>query len=326
MTASEMSEIPASPGRVGRWIIPALVASLLIHAAFVLFAWHFQLAVQTERVLPVQDVAPFQVQEVELPKEMTAQAAAEAQKASAPDAIRPPEEKISLEKMAGPNDGNPAAPALARSLLSEKPTVADQSSTLPASDALAAVERSTAVQRTIGREKSGTPTDTKVETAMAERVATAVRNGPEAGGKVKGFSNLDDLLAQTGPLRAETAPILMPTDLLFEYNEFDLRETAISSLQKLGTLISRNPAARFIIEGHTDSFGALDYNQRLSEMRAESVKSWLVQSMGLDASRIETRGFGSRRMLVPATGSIEEQRINRRVEIVVRAPAQPASR
>ena len=47
----------------------------------------------------------------------------------------------------------------------------------------------------------------------------------------------------------------MPTDLLFGYNEAELRPEAVSSLGKLAELMSRNPNATFIIEGHTDIFG-----------------------------------------------------------------------
>jgi outer membrane protein OmpA-like peptidoglycan-associated protein len=137
----------------------------------------------------------------------------------------------------------------------------------------------------------------------------------------RGFTNLDELLAQTGPLSPETAPILLPGDLLFEYDAYRLQPGAISSMQKLGQLLLRTPRSRFLIEGHSDSFGPDDYNLRLSELRAQTVKEWLISSMGIPADSIETRGFGESRLVAPATGSIEEQQINRRVEIVIRPPA-----
>jgi len=109
----------------------------------------------------------------------------------------------------------------------------------------------------------------------------------------------------------------MPSDVLFGYDESFLRAEAISSLEKLGELIRRNPEARFRIEGHTDSFGAEDYNDRLSLARAESVRQWLADTMDIDPARIETRGLGSARPIIPVTGTIEEQQPNRRVEIVI---------
>ena len=123
--------------------------------------------------------------------------------------------------------------------------------------------------------------------------------GPNVG--VPNFSNLDSLLSQQGPLSSKTAPILLP----------------VGSLQKLAELIERNPNATFVIEGHTDNFGTAEYNFGLSLARAESVKGYLVQNAGIEAGRIQTRGLGMTRLLVPG-GSVEQQQLNRRVEIVIR--------
>ncbi len=140
--------------------------------------------------------------------------------------------------------------------------------------------------------------------------------GPSAG--TPNFSNLDGLLSAQGPLTTKTAPILLPTDLLFGYNEAELRPEAVGSLQKLAELMQRNPYATFIIEGHTDNFGTPEYNQGLSLMRAESVKTWLMDQAGIDPMRIQTRGYGLSRLLVK-DGTIEQQRLNRRVEIVIKS-------
>ncbi len=139
--------------------------------------------------------------------------------------------------------------------------------------------------------------------------------GPNVG--LPNFSNLDSLLSQQGPLSSKTAPILMPTDLLFDYDSPTLRPQAVGSLRQLAELIERNPNATFIIEGHTDNFGTPEYNAGLSKARAESVKEWLVQNAEIEAARIQTRGLGMTRLLVQR-GSVEEQQLNRRVEIVIK--------
>jgi outer membrane protein OmpA-like peptidoglycan-associated protein len=141
---------------------------------------------------------------------------------------------------------------------------------------------------------------------------------PSAGPNVgqPNFSNLESLLSTQGPLSSKTAPILLPTDLLFDYDSATLRPQALGSLEKLAELIERNPHATFIIEGHTDSFGSPQYNLQLSLQRADSVKEWLVLSAGIDANRIQTRGYGMTKLLVPG-GSVQEQQLNRRVEIVI---------
>lgn len=142
---------------------------------------------------------------------------------------------------------------------------------------------------------------------------------PDAGPRVgqPNFSDLDSLLSAQGPLSSKTAPILLPTDLLFDYDSATLRPAAVDSLQKLADLILRNPNSNFIIEGHTDSFGSPEYNARLSRDRAESVKTWLVESAQVNPARVQTRGLGMTRLLVPV-GTVEQQRLNRRVEIVIK--------
>src|SRR6266849_2667254 len=101
--------------------------------------------------------------------------------------------------------------------------------------------------------------------------------GPNKKG-APGFSDLDQLLAQKGPLGSGTK-LRMPDDQLFEYDSAALQSSAISQLQKLGTLIKRNPNATFTVEGYTDSFGGPEYNLELSQRRADSVKQYLVEAM-----------------------------------------------
>ena len=91
----------------------------------------------------------------------------------------------------------------------------------------------------------------------------------------------------------------MPTDLLFDYDQINLRVEALANLEKLGTLIRRNPQATFIIEGHTDSFGSEEYNLDLSGRRADTVKAWLVAMMKIPPDRIVARGFGESDSLRP---------------------------
>jgi outer membrane protein OmpA-like peptidoglycan-associated protein len=81
--------------------------------------------------------------------------------------------------------------------------------------------------------------------------------------------------------------------------------------------MQRNPKAQFIIEGFSDSFGSDEYNLDLSQRRADSIKKWLLSQQILNGSTIQARGFGKTHFIVPSNGSIEQQRLNRRVEIVI---------
>jgi outer membrane protein OmpA-like peptidoglycan-associated protein len=157
----------------------------------------------------------------------------------------------------------------------------------------------------------------KLDTGLLDAVKSQ-GTATAAGARVKGFSNLDDLLGGGGKMGGSTAPILMPTDLLFEYGSDQLAEAARLSLMKLGFLIQKNPDSLFIIEGHTDSFGGEDFNLELSIRRANAVVGWLRDSLGLGSDRIQAVGMGKAKPIVPVTRTVEQQGLNRRVEIKVR--------
>jgi flagellar motor protein MotB len=145
---------------------------------------------------------------------------------------------------------------------------------------------------------------------------------------IPGLKSMSDLLGETGSLKSGTRGGI-PGGALFEHGSAELRDAAVVQLQKLGELIRRNPNATFIIEGHTDSTGTVERNLQLSEERAQSVKDWLVATMGIPESRIETVGLGSTKMIVTPQpydptdqaaidAEIVRQQPNRRVEIVIR--------
>jgi len=164
-----------------------------------------------------------------------------------------------------------------------------------------------------------------IEDTFLEEMEKATQQGTSTA-TIEGFANLDDLVNYKGPILDNDKPILMPTDLLFGYDETKLRETARLSLMKLGILIQRNPGAAFIIEGHTDTTGDARYNQTLSEQRARAVKTWLRDSLKIESSQIKTVGFGETRPIANPTGTIEEQAINRRVEINFKPREESAPR
>ncbi len=141
-------------------------------------------------------------------------------------------------------------------------------------------------------------------------------NGNVEQGALDGIASLDDLLDLPSNILLSKKTML-PSDLLFEFNKAELRESAKVGLMKLALLMDRNPELYCWIEGHTDLVGGDEFNLELSTRRAEAVKSYLVNSLRMDASRILTRGFGRFEPIV-TTGTREEQAINRRVEIRMR--------
>ena len=107
----------------------------------------------------------------------------------------------------------------------------------------------------------------------------------------------------------------MPSDLLFDYNSADIKESAKLSLMNLGYLIQTWTKSKIIVEGHTDTTGDDAYNDRLSLMRAESVKNFVVNSLRVNGDRIETIGYGEKQPIADPNGDQNAQAINRRVVI-----------
>jgi outer membrane protein OmpA-like peptidoglycan-associated protein len=143
---------------------------------------------------------------------------------------------------------------------------------------------------------------------------SAARTKGHDGLKGMGFSSIEDLMNIKTPVTGDLKA-MMPSDLLFDYNSADLKESAKVSLINLGVLIATWKQSQVIIEGHTDTTGDDEYNMKLSVMRAQSVKDWITHSLMLDGKRIQVRGFGKTQPIADPNGDVEAQQKNRRVVI-----------
>ncbi len=110
--------------------------------------------------------------------------------------------------------------------------------------------------------------------------------------------------------------LVMPSDITFDVNRADIRPRFFHTLNAVATVLAGFPETDVMIAGHTDSTGSDAYNQRLSERRAAAVMHYLV-AQGVDARRIDARGFGER-MPVADNASEQGRALNRRVEIRIR--------
>jgi len=146
-------------------------------------------------------------------------------------------------------------------------------------------------------------------------------HGKVKGGALDGVTSLDDLIGLPANVLVNKKTML-PSDLLFEFNRADLRESAKVGLMKLGLLIDRNPKLYCWIEGHTDLVGGDEFNLDLSRRRAAAVKEYLVKALRMDGDKIITRGKGKFEPLVKS-GNSDEQAPNRRVEIRMRKTLPP---
>jgi outer membrane protein OmpA-like peptidoglycan-associated protein len=101
----------------------------------------------------------------------------------------------------------------------------------------------------------------------------------------------------------------------FSFDSAQLDPNAMITLRRLGEALSDSRLANysFVIAGHTDAKGAAEYNQALSEKRAQSVVDFLVNVMDVDSKRLTARGYGKSQLFDPKN---PEDGINRRVQIV----------
>ena len=151
-------------------------------------------------------------------------------------------------------------------------------------------------------------------------------DGKPMKGVMDGYNTMDELLSMSD-ISLAGAKAALPSDLLYKYDSAELKASAKYGLMKLALLINRNPEMYCILEGHSDLFGAEDYNLDLSRARAQAVKDYLVGTLRQKGERIIVKAYGKSQPLLKE-GSIEEQSINRRVDILMRKtleapPAQP---
>ena len=104
-------------------------------------------------------------------------------------------------------------------------------------------------------------------------------------------------------------------NVFFDFDKSTIRKESHVELDGLLKLLKENTTLKVGIYGHTDNKGGKDYNQKLSQERAESVVSYLIKN-GISAQRLEAKGFGETQ---PITGNEtpEDRQKNRRTELVI---------
>lgn len=119
-------------------------------------------------------------------------------------------------------------------------------------------------------------------------------------------------------LGAKSGVARLGADVLFGFNECQMKNSARITMLQLAALIQKNLNTYFVIEGHTDSVGGAAYNALLGLQRAAAVREWLVGN-GVPVENVYIRSCGSSMPLAPTNGDRDAQALNRRVEIHMRA-------
>lgn len=141
---------------------------------------------------------------------------------------------------------------------------------------------------------------------------------PIRTGHAGAYKNLNEILQ-------ELKPVVSPTEgpdrqrsidlyVTFRTGSSDLSNTAENQLDELAAAISHSSLAnyKFIVAGHTDASGPADFNKRLSNARAVTVKQYLVLKRGIAGNRLKTVGWGEEKLKTPL---LPRDASNRRVEI-----------
>jgi outer membrane protein OmpA-like peptidoglycan-associated protein len=131
----------------------------------------------------------------------------------------------------------------------------------------------------------------------------------------------EDMQRQIDALQAKTTErgiVLTLGDVLFTSGRADLKPGAADNLGRLVRFLDENPDRNVEIEGHTDNVGSDEYNQGLSQRRADAVRSYLTQN-GIGSDRIIASGKGEHQPVADNETEGGRQQ-NRRVEVIIGKP------
>jgi outer membrane protein OmpA-like peptidoglycan-associated protein len=164
--------------------------------------------------------------------------------------------------------------------------------------------------------------------ALKPKGATRSLSGPSTSTKALSAEDqkfLDTIRTKrtrslSGPERERVASIAeskqsIDLDITFDYNSATISRKAMGQVQELGKALS-DPSMKgtvFVVGGHTDAKGGDDYNQSLSEKRADAIKRYLAEKFGISAENLVTVGYGKTKLKNPANPLADE---NRRVQVV----------
>jgi len=166
-----------------------------------------------------------------------------------------------------------------------------------------------ATARAEGAEQKAAADQARIDASTAQRAAA---NSEQQATELQ--RQIDVLQAKP----TDRGLVLTLGDVLFTTGKADLKLGATDNLNKLVAFLDKYPDRSIAIHGYTDSMGSEDYNQGLSERRADSVKSYLT-GQGIGSSRITASGKG-RSDPVADNDSAAGRQQNRRVEVIISNP------
>jgi outer membrane protein OmpA-like peptidoglycan-associated protein len=194
---------------------------------------------------------------------------------------------------------------------------------------IAAVTLGAALSMTAGLALAGdnVSADQIVNALQVKPLTRGLSVGPQADPEVKakeiGFiASLRNRATRSLSLgeREEIATIAstkpkIDLDIQFDYNSDRITQTSMPSVQALGQALSNAnlKGSTFVVAGHTDAIGGEEYNQGLSERRADTIKRYLTEKYGIAGTDLVTVGYGKTK---PKDPNAPMDPVNRRVQVV----------
>lgn len=169
-----------------------------------------------------------------------------------------------------------------------------------------------------GRDKAAALAQQRAAEEQAEKARQAAQQAEAEKAELRArlLNQLNSILQTRDTARGL---IVNMADVLFDTGSHTLKPGAREKLAKISGIVLAHPGLSLQIEGHTDSVGSDEFNQLLSERRADSVRDFLAQQ-GVPASAISARGFGKAQPVTTNDTADGRQR-NRRVELIVNGEA-----
>jgi len=115
--------------------------------------------------------------------------------------------------------------------------------------------------------------------------------------------------------------LCMNLNMEFDTGKADIKPEYRDQIAKVGEFMKQYPTTTAVIEGHTDNVGSSELNKKLSKQRADNVVAYLVKNFGIEASRLEAKGYGdTRRIAYNSTpeGRQKNRRINAIIDCVIK--------
>jgi outer membrane protein OmpA-like peptidoglycan-associated protein len=189
-----------------------------------------------------------------------------------------------------------------------------QQSQLEAQQSQLAAERARAAQAEADADRA------RAEAAAAEaqaRAAAANKSATDANAvREKLRSQLNSVLATSESARGL---IVNMSDVLFDTGKYTLKPNTQISLAKVSGILQAYPGLKLQVEGYTDSVGSDEFNQKLSENRADAVRNFLI-TQGVQTDNISSTGYGKAKP-VADNATAQGRAQNRRVQLVVSGDA-----